>query len=80
MTALDLMRVPEHEPFAVAIAESAWLFPFFETLHVLARQQGSTGHGAYPQRTASDLERICGRSDNLQESTTWQVILRREMR
>jgi hypothetical protein len=36
MTALDLMHALEHQPFAVAIAESTWLFPFFETLHVLA--------------------------------------------
>jgi hypothetical protein len=36
MTVLDLMHALEHQPFAVAIAESTWLFPFFETLHVLA--------------------------------------------
>lgn len=36
MTALDLMHALEHQPFAVAIAESTWLFPFFETVHVLA--------------------------------------------
>ena len=35
MTVLDLMHALEHKPFAVAIAESTWLFPFFETLHVL---------------------------------------------
>lgn len=35
MTVLDLMHALEHQPFAVAIAESTWLFPFFETLHVL---------------------------------------------
>jgi hypothetical protein len=26
----------EHRPFAIAIAESTWLFPIVETLHVLA--------------------------------------------
>jgi hypothetical protein len=26
----------EHQPFAVAIAESTWLFPIAETIHVLA--------------------------------------------
>ena len=36
MTVLDLMHALEHKPFAVAIAESTWMFPFFETLHVLA--------------------------------------------
>lgn len=36
MTVLDLMHALEHKPFATAIAESTWLFPFFETLHVLA--------------------------------------------
>src|SRR5215831_8545510 len=35
MTVLDLMHALEHQPFAVSIAESTWLFPFFETLHVL---------------------------------------------
>lgn len=35
MTVLDLMHALEHQPFAVAISESTWLFPFFETLHVL---------------------------------------------
>jgi hypothetical protein len=35
VTALDLMHALEHRSFAVAIAESTWLFPFFETLHVL---------------------------------------------
>ena len=36
MTVLDLMHALEHQPLAVSIAESTWLFPFFETLHVLA--------------------------------------------
>jgi len=36
MTVLDLMHALEHQPFAVAISESTWLFPFFETVHVLA--------------------------------------------
>ena len=36
MTVLDLMQALEHMPFAVAIAKSTWLFPLFETLHVLA--------------------------------------------
>ena len=35
MSVIDLMHALEHQPFAVAIAESTWLFPFFETLHVL---------------------------------------------
>ena len=36
MTALDLMHALEHLPFATTIAESTWMFPFFETLQVLA--------------------------------------------
>jgi hypothetical protein len=36
MTAMDLMQALEQKPFAVAIAESPWLFPFLETVHVLA--------------------------------------------
>ncbi len=36
MTALDLMHSLEHLPFATTIAESTWMFPFFESLHVLA--------------------------------------------
>jgi len=36
MTALGLMHAIERQPFAVAIARSSWLFPFFETAHVLA--------------------------------------------
>jgi hypothetical protein len=36
MNTLDLMHSLEHLPFALAIAESTWLFPFFETVHVLA--------------------------------------------
>jgi uncharacterized membrane protein len=36
MTILDLMHWLEQQPFAVAIAESGWLFPIFETAHVLA--------------------------------------------
>lgn len=35
MTLIDLMHALEHQPFAVAISESTWLFPCFETLHVL---------------------------------------------
>jgi len=35
MSVIDLMHALEHQPFAVSIAESTWLFPFFETLHVL---------------------------------------------
>jgi hypothetical protein len=31
-----MMTWLEHRPFAVAIAESTWIFPFVETLHVLA--------------------------------------------
>lgn len=30
------MQALEREPFAAAIAGSTWMFPFFETLHVLA--------------------------------------------
>jgi len=33
---VDLMHSLEHQSFALAIAESTWLFPIFETLHVLA--------------------------------------------
>jgi hypothetical protein len=36
MEAIDLMRTLQQQPFAVAISESTWLFPFFESLHVLA--------------------------------------------
>jgi hypothetical protein len=36
MTVLAMMTWLEHRPFAVAIAESTWLFPIVETLHVLA--------------------------------------------
>jgi hypothetical protein len=36
MSPLDLMHALEHQPFALAIAESTWLFPIFETIHVLA--------------------------------------------
>ena len=36
MSTLDLMKSLEQLPFAVTIAESTWLFPFFETIHVLA--------------------------------------------
>jgi hypothetical protein len=36
MSVPDLMQALEHMPFAVAIAKSTWLFPFLETLHVLA--------------------------------------------
>ncbi len=35
-TAPALMTWLEHRPFAIAIAESTWLFPITETLHVLA--------------------------------------------
>jgi hypothetical protein len=31
-----MMTWLEHRPFAIAIAESTWLFPIVETLHVLA--------------------------------------------
>ena len=31
-----MMSWLEHRPFAVAIAESTWLFPILETIHVLA--------------------------------------------
>jgi hypothetical protein len=36
MTLLPLMTWLEHRPFAIAIAESTWLFPIVETTHVLA--------------------------------------------
>jgi Family of unknown function (DUF6644) len=36
MTPLSMMTWLEHRPFAVFIAESTWLFPIVETLHVLA--------------------------------------------
>ena len=36
MTLLAMMTWLEHRPFAIAIAESTWLFPIVETLHVLA--------------------------------------------
>jgi hypothetical protein len=36
MTLLAMMTWLEHRPFAVAIAESTWLFPIVETVHVLA--------------------------------------------
>ncbi len=36
MTVLEIMQVLEHKPFAVAIAESTWMFPCFETIHVMA--------------------------------------------
>ena len=36
MTILDLCRMIETLPFAVAISESEWLFPTIETIHVLA--------------------------------------------
>jgi hypothetical protein len=36
MTALELMHALQEQPFAVAIAESDWLFAFLETAHVLA--------------------------------------------
>ncbi len=36
MTLLAMMTWLEHRPFAIAIAESTWLFPSIETLHVLA--------------------------------------------
>jgi hypothetical protein len=36
MTAPVLMTWLEHRPFAIAIAESTWLFPIVETIHVLA--------------------------------------------
>ncbi len=35
-TAPPLMTWLEHRPFAIAIAESTWLFPITETVHVLA--------------------------------------------
>jgi hypothetical protein len=36
MSLLSMMTWLEHRPFAVAIAESTWLFPIVETVHVLA--------------------------------------------
>jgi hypothetical protein len=36
MTAPAVFTWLEHQPFAVAIAESTWLFPIAETIHVLA--------------------------------------------
>jgi hypothetical protein len=36
MTLLAMMTWLEHRPFAIAIAESTWLFPIVETVHVLA--------------------------------------------
>ena len=36
MTLLAVMTWLEHRPFAIAIAESTWLFPIVETVHVLA--------------------------------------------
>jgi hypothetical protein len=36
MSLLAMMTWLEHRPFAVAIAESTWLFPIVETVHVLA--------------------------------------------
>jgi hypothetical protein len=36
MTLLAMMTWLEHRPFAIAIAESTWLFPIVETTHVLA--------------------------------------------
>jgi hypothetical protein len=36
MTVLAMMTWLEHRPFAIAIAESTWLFPIVETTHVLA--------------------------------------------
>ena len=36
MNLLAMMTWLEHRPFAIAIAESTWLFPIVETVHVLA--------------------------------------------
>jgi len=36
MSVLAMMTWLEHRPFAIAIAESTWLFPIVETVHVLA--------------------------------------------
>jgi hypothetical protein len=36
MSLLAMMTWLEHRPFAIAIAESTWLFPIVETVHVLA--------------------------------------------
>jgi hypothetical protein len=35
MTAPAIMTWLEHRPFAIAIAESTWLFPIVETVHVM---------------------------------------------
>jgi hypothetical protein len=36
MNVLAMMTWLEHRPFAIGIAESTWLFPIVESLHVLA--------------------------------------------
>jgi hypothetical protein len=36
MSAPELMNQLQHQPFSVNIAESTWMFPGLETLHVLA--------------------------------------------
>jgi hypothetical protein len=36
MTAPAVMTWLEHRPFAIAVAESTWIFPLVETVHVLA--------------------------------------------
>jgi hypothetical protein len=36
MTVPAMMTWLEHRPFAIAIAESTWVFPIVETIHVLA--------------------------------------------
>ena len=36
MNLLAMLTWLEHRPFAIAIAESTWLFPIVETVHVLA--------------------------------------------
>jgi hypothetical protein len=36
MNVLAMMTWLEHRPFAISIAESTWLFPIVETVHVLA--------------------------------------------
>src|SRR3569833_894165 len=36
MSLADMLTWLEHRPFAIAIAESTWLFPITETVHVLA--------------------------------------------
>jgi hypothetical protein len=33
----------EHRPFAIAIAESTWMFPITETIHVLTLSVGGDG-------------------------------------